>query len=240
MTPVSGFPCAVFLVKKSMSLNRKKIRYLVPEQFREYIQKVRGKSVYHDYYDKLECIYIHIPKAAGSSVGMALFGTDKPGHYPIKDFEWENEKKFNKYYKFTFVRNPYSRLESAFFYLKEGGKSDRDKEFSRKFISKYKSFEDFITNGLQEDSIKNWIHFIPQCDFLINHDGLIDVDFIGKLENIEIDFIEVCEKLNIKRSLCFENRTKQKKSVLYTKNMKEIVNTIYKNDFELLGYEKKI
>ena len=56
-------------------------------------------SVYKSFYDKNKIIYIHIPKAAGTSISEALYKGD-PWHYSASECQFINNQKFNKYFKF--------------------------------------------------------------------------------------------------------------------------------------------
>ena len=44
---------------------------------------MRGSSFYLPKFHELRTIFLHIPKSAGTSLGEALFGTGRTGH-----FEW--------------------------------------------------------------------------------------------------------------------------------------------------------
>ena len=71
-------------------------------------------------FDKKKCIFFHIPKTAGISLVKALFGDLDWGHRDVKYYRNVfNKKKFDSYFKFTFVRNPYDRLFSAYSFLKK-------------------------------------------------------------------------------------------------------------------------
>ena len=75
--------------------------------------------------DKHKCIFIHVPKAAGSSVETSEIFEDQRiktgeyvgGHTTALEYRETYPGKFKNYFKFAFVRNPYSRLVSAFSYL---------------------------------------------------------------------------------------------------------------------------
>ena len=73
-------------------------------------------------YNNLKCIYIHIPKTGGMSIESILGSNLKNIHqrplsikhgYPS---EWKYPKYWKKYYKFTFVRNPWDRAVSAYYF----------------------------------------------------------------------------------------------------------------------------
>lgn len=218
----------------------KKFKSVTPKLLREPIQRLRGKSIYHSYYNEHKCIFIHIPKAAGQSVSLALFNDKHPGHWSITDFEWENKGKLNKYYKFTIVRNPWDRLVSAYHYLKNTTPYEADKSFARKNLSEFESFESFVLNGLERPEVLNWVHFRPQISFLKNEAGKLDINFIGRLENLTTDFRVITEELQMNGiSLPDKTNVSQRDSykLYYTEEMIDIVRRVYNDDVNEFDYE---
>jgi len=166
--------------------------------------------------------YCHIPKTGGVSI-CKLIGR-LPGH------AIESETK-NKYI-YTFVRNPYDRLISTFFYLKNGGRNNGDKKDRDKYIGN-SSFEDFVKTKLINAS-KNQIHFRPQKYWIPN-----GASFIGKFENLENDFNEVKKIVGIKGNLQHLNKTSHKDyREYYNDELANIVYKVYEEDFEEFGYDK--
>lgn len=106
---------------------------------------------------------------------------------PITKEEW------NTYYKFTFVRNPYDRIVSAFKYLNKINKLNMD----------INNFKDFISEDhLLSISDYGYFHtFISQYDNLIDNDtnntNNININYIGKFENLNNDFITVLHNIGI-------------------------------------------
>ena len=70
-------------------------------------------------------VFVHIPKAAGCSVGLALYPRGWGGHRTLRDFRVIFGRRLWSFYRFTFVRNPFTRLVSAYDYLSKGGHPDR-------------------------------------------------------------------------------------------------------------------
>jgi len=65
--------------------------------------------------DKFKCIFIHIPKTAGSSI--ELFFDEYPEEQHVlatKCISLYGKQKWSKYYRFAFVRNPWDRIVSWF------------------------------------------------------------------------------------------------------------------------------
>lgn len=125
------------------------------------------------------------------------------------------------------VRRPYERILSCYFY---NGKSN------------HFTFEEFVTKKLEENftnSIKNKYasgHFAPQ--FYYTHLDDYVVDHIIKLENFNEDCLSA--GINVKYHYSKTEGTKQYKDYMdaYNQKTKDIVYKIYKDDFEMLDYEK--
>ncbi|MCV3473345.1 sulfotransferase family protein [Campylobacter sp. CNRCH_2016_3089] len=198
-----------------------------------------------DFQRKQKCIFIHIPKTAGTSIEKAIFQTDKwlSGHIKAQDYIQSDPKEFKNIFSFGFVRNPHDRLVSAFFYLKKGGGNIEDLQWSQEHMRKYSSFEQFVLdleNIKIRNKIFNWIHFIPQYCFLCDNQKNILVDFIGKVENIHNDFQFVLSKLNIKRTLTISNPSSHRHYLsYYNKTTYKIVYKLYHYDYKLFNYNSE-
>lgn len=91
-------------------------------------------------------IFIHVPKAAGSSVKTELYGRPQYGHRRIAEFQAYDRRKTAEFFKFAFVRNPWDRLLSAHAYLTGGeGTSGRDRRFAAEMLAPKGAFEGFVT-----------------------------------------------------------------------------------------------
>ena len=186
---------------------------------------------------KHKFVFIHIPKTAGTSIESLFINNahikDVPGkHNMVRDIGSEFLKK---YFSFTFVRNPWSRMVSYY-------------EFRIK-----RSF-DMYNHG---DSFKKWISFLHSSDvkridayqfnlaiknqyeFLINKSNEISVDFIGKFENLQEDFNTICDKIGIPyQELPHENKSKHKHyTEYYDDETRSIVAEKYAKDIEYFGYK---
>lgn len=194
-------------------------------------------------FDDLQCIFVHIPKSAGVSINRELFGNLGGAHRSVRTYKRVfGPVAFSKYYKFTFVRNPYSRLLSAYRFLKKGGFCEKDRLWAEQNLAGFSTFSDFVHDWLTEETILEYNHFIPQFMFVCDRSFEPEVDFIGHFETIEDDFAAICSKLGVKRKLKKLNQGPQKEAPwhdFYTEEAFEKVYQIYRKDFELFGYSAR-
>jgi hypothetical protein len=191
--------------------------------------------------EQLRTIFVHVPKTAGVSVSNSLFGSQAGSHTPIFIYlSLYGHRRFDEMYKFTFVRNPWNRLISAFNYLKSGGMHSMDATWARNNLSEFSDVNEFVERRLADQEIRNWIHFRDQSYFLLDpRNGKIGVDFVGRYENLQADFKRVCQHISVNAELQKMNMTitgsARYKEILSTKSIK-IIAKIYSRDLDILGY----
>jgi hypothetical protein len=143
-------------------------------------------------------------------------------------------------FKFTFVRNPFDRIHSAYHFLRSGGMGGLDAEFEQRVLKNYPSFELFVLEGLGKEEVATFWHFLPDTHFLSHKvDRPLELDFIGRYENLETDFQYVRSRVNPAASLGHSNRTVGKADYRrsYTTEMIDRVARHYKLDLDLFGYD---
>ena len=167
---------------------------------------------------KYKTIFIHINRTGGSSI-ETVFNKELSNHErPNKIIKKIGLKKWNSYFKFTFVRNPWDRIVSIYHHRKQ----------NRKIINQ---------------KFQKWIYSIDEFPTInqiwwIKHDGKIDMDFIGKFENLEIDFKKVCRKIKAKFNLPHTNASKHiHYSSYYDLDSKKFVAKVCEEEIELFKYK---
>lgn len=221
---------------------------------------------------RFKCVFVHIPKTAGQSVEHFFLnqhelswkekdkllqskntlpdkGPERLSHLLASEYYdcgHINKSDYDNYFSFAFVRNPWERLVS---------------EYLHKKIDKKMSLKDFVLKGWPEaDSFSDkYRHVIPQAEFLYDGAGNQLVDFIGRFENLQQDFDNVCHVLNLPDSRLphknssysfrrlwtrrlrhlfrLNKRVKKHYSEYYDDELKSIVADIYAKDIALFGYE---
>lgn len=191
---------------------------------------------------ELNCIFVHIPKAAGIAVTHALFGNKGAAHASVGDYlSVFGSKWFDQAFKFTFVRHPVRRVVSAYDFLRRGGLHDDDRRFANEHLRQYATIDEFVAHGLDRPNVRNWNHFRDQTGFLTDpRTGALNVDFIGRVETIEKDFEAICSRLGVSTALKRENAradANEDPTLKLSPASTEKIRQVYERDFALLGYD---
>ena len=196
--------------------------------------------------------FIHITKCAGTFIEEIGRENDiKWGKYH-KEYGWWHEifiskpqKIKNKYDWFVIVRNPYTRILSEY-YCQWGGinhesyknKEHTKEEFNNFLIDKIKNRERSYLHNIKGH------HYTEQYKY-IDHSCC---QHIIKLEELDIKLQELLDLYNIKINIkdykkinTTDNKFKYKLFTIndFNNELIEVINSIYKKDFELFGYEIK-
>ncbi len=88
-----------------------------------------------------------------------------------------------------------------------------------------------------------WHCFLPQSESVCDENNNYFVNFVGKFENLEEDFQKILNLIgfnDIKHDFEIKknNRNHDSYKKYYDQKTLDIVNEIYKKDFELFGYTK--
>ncbi|WP_461482060.1 sulfotransferase family 2 domain-containing protein, partial [Porticoccus sp.] len=106
---------------------------------------------------------------------------------------------------------------------------------------RYKCFDDFVMNWVNDENINSNLHFIPQYKFLLNRNGEIGVDFVGHYERLNSDLEKICKAAGLPSSNIVSLKKINPSSRgnyrhYYTERSAEVVMNLYKKDIELFGY----
>lgn len=195
--------------------------------------------------EKFNFVFVHIQKNAGESISEILRQSvsDVKPLLNKHDFARKGKQelgyaKWDKYYKFAFVRNPWDRLVSWYSMIVNNGPRNKLWKY---VLENSSNFGEFIQNCTQTiydyDGEKNC--FYNQLDYISDESGSLIVDFVGRYETLEEDFQKVCTTLNIPRARLphIKHKSKHKHySEYYTPETRAIVAERYQRDIEFFGY----
>lgn len=214
-------------------------------------------------------LFVHIPKTAGSSISNALFGR-KDFHRTADQYReilsLEGSILLDDLYSFSFVRNPWDRMVS--YYMMCRDYKDRSVPIGRihKFVDSefgeysfpsflayvqlahFRSIPEDLDNAARLDLEKSDTviaslsqEVFPQT-YWLSLDGSIVMDFIGKWENLEDDFNELCLRIGRKSPCtlghnmpCINGRGSY--SEYYDSYNRDLVGALFKSDIEEFGYD---
>ena len=207
--------------------------------------------------DQKRCIFVHIPKTGGTSVEDAIWGSDwskrtpeelwmglvRPGfnkyqsggmqHLLASQIREEvGSDRFESYFKFSFVRNPWDKAVSQFLYLKT--RPDLRKVMG---VRPWTSFRKYLR--ILKKHHQRHVQSFEQWRFICNEDGKLLVDFLGRFETLEEDFQKVAEIIKLSdTSLPHSMKSKKRKPYAdyYDAKSIDLISEIYARDIELFNY----
>ncbi len=190
-----------------------------------------------------------VPKCANSTVAVKLAelklgrvmraGAAKKAFARPSELSAEELAAFDGFFKFTFVRNPYSRALSAYLnkivrgkkagYLRAADSSEAAP-----------SFLDFC-RYLERGGLSENAHWAPQVSLMLL--PIAEFDLIGRVESLNEDLRRVLERLAPGNALGSPDRhgppptnAETQLDLYYDAECAEIVERIYRRDFETFGY----
>jgi hypothetical protein len=210
----------------------------------------------------MKFLFVWIPKTAGCSLHAALsklphykevMDVDKTkpldenysytfAHSNIIDIQRENPSFYmENYYKFSFVRSPYSRLVSLFSFLKRKGKFMRSVRGFKKWGFK-RFIAHVVSHKLPPAGIDYRGHWFFQANKQVDwlyHDGKCIVDDVFHFETLNEDIQTLSKKIGVDIELEHLNATKHKEfQEYYDAKTKALVDEFYHDDFVAFKYDK--
>ena len=147
--------------------------------------------------------------------------------------------KVDKYFSFTFCRNPWDRAVSGY-------KSWFREACPFRNMVKGTTLKDYLLcrNGYErinhlENSLGRGDHFRSQYEYIIDEHSEPIIDYIGRFETYQQDFNTVCDKIGIPRQQPpHMNITNHKHyTEYYDDETRQIVAEKYAKDIDYFGYK---
>jgi Sulfotransferase family len=199
--------------------------------------------------DSHKLVFVHIQKTGGITVDRLLNERipDLRGLVARHAFArrgMEQLDEWDEYFKFAFVRNPWDRLVSWYTMVTAFPRAGN--ELWQYVRDNGSTFEEFIYNCTDEVEIKEGVHYsfaYNQLDYVTDEQGKLLVDFIGRLENFDMDVQEVFRRIGYElETVPHKNRSSHKRghkhySTFYTPETEMAVRERFEKDIEYFGYE---
>ncbi len=138
-------------------------------------------------------------------------------------------KIWDEDFTFCFVRNPWDRMVS---------------EYLWKRTKKFSNFDEFVNFSFHNKKIEYPLHknkLPSQYRYVTDDKGKVIVDFVGRFENLQVDFNKVKKIVKLPEGELGhekkkENRTYKDYREYYTPKTKEMIMKICKEDIEMFDY----
>jgi chondroitin 4-sulfotransferase 11 len=211
-----------------------------PQYQRRHIDRIfKGRAIYQPCFDRHRALFIHVPKSAGRSIVRGLFDVQSVEHAPAQWYQQLDPDKFERYFKFTVVRNPWDRVASAYSYLYQGGsKASAEDQLWSQFIKSFSSLDEFVCQWMTEENVLRNALFTPQLVYLTDMFGQMSMDFVARFENLEEDFQSIADRLNIDAALPHLNQSRARPyQASYTAESRSIVQRVYAKDIAQFEYQ---
>ena len=132
---------------------------------------------------------------------------------------------FNSFFKFSFVRNPWDWQVSLYYYI-----LDHPENHGYHATRKMGSFRNFVFS-------REALSF-TQTGCLVDEDGKLLVDFVGRFENLEEDFRDVCRRIGMSVDLPHINKSDRSNyRDYYDSETRELTAKLYAEDIDRFGYQ---
>lgn len=190
------------------------------------------------YCDNKKVIFLHVPKTGGTTIerlfDIARLHDSNPATNPTPQHltckmlrERIGDDKYESYYKFVFVRNPWSRILSSYFWRQTLPRKRPVLPFT-KFIENVERVVDERLFYSQEFGD----HFIPQLEYTS------DVDDVFRFENFEDGARQVASRLGLtvrkipaKKAKHYDNYRE-----FYNDHTRQVIARIYRDEIDEFGY----
>jgi len=197
---------------------------------------------------KYKCIFIHIPRTAGTAIEKWICGEDwwyvekETKHLLASQAKKIYQPYWDRYFKFSFVRNPWDRMVSCLGAYEGYFKIAHDSFFD---IGGYKQEFGYPV------TIENDYRFSKRSDVLREKHqeycvylNILDeeMDFIGKFESLGKDIQYIKKKLKIEMDFPLKVKagaSKRSKNYqeYYNEQSKKDVEDLFRKDIKKFGYQ---
>ncbi|MFZ8886768.1 MAG: sulfotransferase family 2 domain-containing protein [Steroidobacteraceae bacterium] len=177
-------------------------------------------------------VFIHINKTAGTSVERALHLRSER-KTALQKREEMGRERFERAFKFAFVRNPWDKVLSHYHYrmrTNRTGLADAGLDFRTWVLKAYGE-----RDPRWHDDPRM---FMAQRLWLDDDAGRCLVDFVGRFERLEQDFGEACRRMGVQATLPHVKVTRHAPyREAYDDETRALVARVFAADLEEFGFE---
>jgi chondroitin 4-sulfotransferase 11 len=218
----------------------RQVYQILPSGFRRAVLVKRRENIWR----RAGIVFVHVPKAAGTSMNVALYGRFM-GHVHANDVHRWASPQVRALPSFAVVRNPWDRVLSAYRFAKAGIGSGPGVKAGMANPQQYdtpefRTFEAFVNEWLVARDLKRLDGvFQPQWQFVCGADKRIIVDHLGRFENLDETVSFIHDRTGVRPVLTRMNVSGFRLDYrwLFTPSVRNLVGDLYREDIDLFGYE---
>lgn len=191
------------------------------------------------YCDQKKAIFLHIPKTGGTTIKGLLklpkLSSSDPSIRPspqhltcalLKDKI--GQEKYEAYYKFTFIRNPWARILSTYYWRQTLPK--------KREVLPFDEFIQLVEHTVRHQNyyeLEFGDHFIPQTEYI---EKGVDV---FKYEHLSTDITSIASKLGLPKPHIPDKKVKPHDAYwnYYSPSSKDIIANIYDQEIKTFEYK---
>ena len=184
-----------------------------------------------------------VDRAFRNKYGLNSIGDKQPGkakHLSALQLKYILGKRYDRCFRFTMVRNPWARTVSRYHFHHVDFMPSEEEKIRRGTSRKFHNlnFEEWV-----EKRWKRWrtkkSRYRTQLSKIVDKDGQILVDYIGRLETFQDSFNHICDQLRLPHiETEYRNWTKKEHySELYNNRIRDMVHEMCAEDIDYFNYE---
>lgn len=193
--------------------------------------------------DRKRFIFIHVYKTGGKSVRAALQPyrdrptffqralqkvglITHPTHASAQDVRSWHPHRWDEYFTFAFVRNPWAWQVSLYHFMQQ-----QESHYQHETVARIDSFADYL-----DWRVDGRVRL--QQKYICDEDGTLMVDFVGRVERMSEDFQEICSRVGVDASLPHKNKSSHRDyRDYYDTQTRALVGEHFAGDIERFGYD---
>jgi sulfotransferase famil protein len=156
-------------------------------------------------------IFVHVPRAAGTSIAQALYGPRNTRHHSIRYFRTVAPRFFAQAESFAILRDPFDRFASSYAFVRSGGtETCRMSDVFVRQTAHLKSVDDYLSFIEERDDLSLDFVMRPQswfvCDletgaplvrrlFLYGQDDALLADYLKDQGVAELPWLNMSERM---------------------------------------------
>lgn len=149
------------------------------------------------------------------------------GHLSVRDIRPRlPEELWQSYLKFAFVRDPFERFVDTFLSLEAGDDPDPAVVAAR------------MKRALATARFRRRRLTLPQTHFLIDEDGRVAMDFVGRFETLDASWRQLCTRLGLETVPLARRREPERRdwARYCDAELAGMIAEYYRDDLENFGY----